>query len=143
MSLGNYARWCLGQVNLTMVEEPHRLLITTPEEASNMMVAEVLPVADLLFTDRVADASLLSCPYMDRDDAVAQRIRAKLKQPVSLNHKQASLWDVLSRMAEQLGENVLVDQKALDDVGAGRDSPVTAVWRGVPARESLRWFLRR
>lgn len=143
MSVRSYIEWCLRQQNLVLIEEKHRLLITSAEQAGNHLSNRVLPVADLLYTDRVADPSLLWFPYMDHDDAARERIREKLRRPMSLNVKSVALYDVLRQFSGQLGENVVIDRKALDDVGMKWDVPVDAQWRAVPAGESLRWVLEQ
>ena len=144
MSLRNFARFALEQADLVMLEEPHRLLITTEEEAlgEDGRSTEIYPVADLLFTDRVAEMDLLLDPYFDREAVAEKRIRAKLKRPMSVDFAEKPLEDVARQFAKSLGDTVMIDQKSLDDVGIAMDTPITARFNDVPAEESLRWMLR-
>ena len=52
MSLGGYVQFAPGQWGLTLVEEPHRLLITTIEKTEEQLTTEVYPVGDLLLSCR-------------------------------------------------------------------------------------------
>ena len=142
MSLRNYARFILSQIDLTLEEEPHRLLITSRDEAESRITTEVYPIADLLSTDRVADRGLLADPYMDCEEAARARICAKLQRPTSMTFREKPLREVVDEFAKALDDTVLVDGRALEDAGIGLDVPVTAAWRDVPIRESLRWILR-
>jgi hypothetical protein len=142
MSLRSYARYMLHQANLSLQEEPHRLLITTPEQAESSLTTEVYPVADLLLTDRVAERNLLVDPYLDGQLAAEERIRTKLQRPINVEFRQTPLDNVIKQLAGLLDDTILVDVKALGDVGAGADTPITARWREAPAKESLRWMLR-
>lgn len=142
MSLRGYARFLLRQDGLTLLEEPHRLLITTAEDAESRLTTEVYPVADLLLTDHLASRSLLVDPYLDRQVAAEERLRGKLQRPMSVEFSQTPLYDVVKQLAGLLDDTVLVDEKALEDAGRGLDTPITAHWREVPAKDSLRWILR-
>ena len=142
MSLRNYARFVLRQANLVLQEEPYRLLITTPEEADNRLSTEVYPVADLMATDRLPDRGQLANPYLDHELAAEARIRAKLERPISVDFRGTPLRKVIDRVAGLLDDAVLVDERALNEVGLDTDVPVTAAWRDVPAKELLRWMLR-
>jgi hypothetical protein len=129
ISLRSYARAALRQLNLVLLEEPYRLLITTAEKADSTLFPEVIPVADLLFTDRTAAPVLLVDPYADRQQQAADRIRSKLKRPISLSFVKKPLGRVLADLSAQLSENLLVDHKALRDVGVELDTPATDNWR--------------
>jgi len=141
MSLRNCVKFTLAQDDLVLVEEPHRLLITTPEEAETRLTTEVYPLADLLVTDRVADVDLLVNPYYDHEAAVNARIRSKLKQPTSVEFVEKPLAEVARHFAKQLDEAVLIDSRALDQVGIGGDTPVSASLHDVPAKHLLHWIL--
>jgi len=143
MSLRSAARHALKSLNLMLMEEPHRLLITTPEEFESRLTTEVYPVADLLNTSRVAPPWLLGNPYLGRDEAARRRIEAKLKRPLSVRYQNKPLADVVAELAAALDEPVLVDQRGLDDVGIGLERPVTASYRNVPALQLLPWILEQ
>ncbi|MCX7428046.1 MAG: VIT domain-containing protein, partial [Planctomycetia bacterium] len=142
MSLRDYARFLLGQAGLVLVEEPHRLLITTEDEAETRTTTEVYPVADLLIPDRVADPSLLFDPYLDHRLAAESRIRAKLQRPIDVEFDKTPLAEVVKKLGEILDGAVLVDEKSLEEDGFAFETPLTARWRGMPVKESLRWTLR-
>ncbi|MCR4412352.1 MAG: VIT domain-containing protein, partial [Thermoguttaceae bacterium] len=142
MSLRAYVRFALRQKELVLLEEPHRLLITTPEEAGNRLSTEVYPVGDLLLPGRTAEVSQLAMPYLDVELAAFHRIRRKLRQPVTAKYREVPLGTVVSEVARTLGDNVAIDEKALADAGIKLESPVTASWRDVPLGESLRWILK-
>jgi len=141
LSLRSCVRRLLRPLELVMIEEPHRLLITTPEEAEERLTTEIYPVADLLYTDRVAPLASLYDPYMDRLEAARKRIKAKLEQRITVEYLEAPLDEVAANLSELLNDVVLLDEKALDDVGIGTDAPVIANYRDVPAKEALRWIL--
>jgi len=141
ISIRSYARFVLGQQGLTAIEEPHRLLITTADRAGQRFRGEVYPVADLFLAGRVADLDQLADPYLDRQLAARERIRGKLRRPVTVRYENRPLGSVIQDVARQLDDNVLVDTKALEETGVDLDRPVTAAWHDVPLRESLRWTL--
>ena len=141
LSLRSCVRHLLRPLELVLIEEPHRLLITTPEEAEGRLTTEVYPVADLLYTDRVAPLASLNDPYMDRLETARKRINAKLKRTTTLEYMEAPLEEVAANLSELLNDVVLLDERALDDVGIGTDTPITAMYRDVPAKEALRWVL--
>jgi len=141
MSLRAYARFLLGQCDLTLLEQPHRLCITTPEQAETELTAEVYPIPDFLMADRMAARDQLLNPYLDRRLAAERRIREKLKRPIDVKFINTPLKEVVDYFAKELNDTVLVDEKALADVGIDIHTSITADWRDVPARDSLRWIL--
>ncbi len=141
-SLRSAVKLSLRQWDLTLVEQPHRLLITTPEQAECMLFSEIYPVADLLYTDRVAEPGWMVDPFHDRAEAARHRIAKALKRPISVSFEKCPLHEVVAELARQLDDALVVDRRALDDVGIGTEAPVTANYRDVPAREALRWILQ-
>jgi len=141
LSLRSCVRHLLRPLELVLIEEPHRLLITTPEEAEERLTTEVYPVADLLYTDRVAPLASLNDPYMDRLETARKRINAKLKRTTTLEYMEAPLEEVAANLSELLNDVVLLDERALDNMGIGTDTPITAAYRDVPVKEALRWIL--
>jgi tetratricopeptide (TPR) repeat protein len=139
MSLRSFVHHRLKALDLVLSEEPHRLLITTKENLPS--TTEVYPVADLLFTDRVAPPELLSNPLVDHFEKARRRIEGKLKQPVTLDYVEVPLRDVAADLAARLAEPVLLDSKALAQAGIDQDRPVTASYREVPAQKALQWLL--
>jgi hypothetical protein len=143
MSLRSYAKFVLAQQGLVLVEEPHRLFITTPDEAANKLKTEIYPVADLFLADEAIDTASLANPYLDRESAARDRLRKKLQRPISVKYKDRAFEDVLQDIARALDDNVLIDTKALEEVGFALDKQISASWRDVPIKESLRWILDR
>jgi hypothetical protein len=142
ISLRGGTRLLLRQLDLVCVEEPHRLLITTPEEAEMRLATEVYPIADLLFTDRSTPPWLLAHPYLERQQHVRQRLESKLQQPITIECRARPLADVVLDLASILNDTVLIDQQALNDSGIDHQAPITASFRDMPARQALEWLLR-
>ncbi len=141
MSLRNYVRFVLNQIDLVMVEEPNRILITTPEEAELRLRTEVYPVADLYLKDHPIRLESLSNPYLDCDEAAKRRIESKLDHPVSVDFEKTPLDQAMAHLAQELDDTVLIDHEALDDVALDPRVPVTAHWKNVPARQVFTWLL--
>jgi Vault protein inter-alpha-trypsin domain/von Willebrand factor type A domain len=141
MSLRNYVGHALAQQRLVALSEPHRILITTRTEADGKQSTDVYPIADLLLTERVADLGLLSDPIHDRDAAARQRIVERMRKPMTVDFDKTPLKDVAEYFAAFLQGSVVLDERALSDEAIAADTPVSAAWKNVPARESLRWLL--
>ncbi|MHB8899325.1 MAG: VIT domain-containing protein, partial [Thermoguttaceae bacterium] len=141
MSLGNYVRFVLEQVDLVMIEEADRILITTPEEAELRLKTEVYPVADLYLEDHAIQLESLSNAYLDCDQAAQRRIESKLDRPISVDLEKMPLDEAMEHLARELDDTVLIDHRSLEDVSLGPDQPVTAHWKNVPARQALTWLL--
>lgn len=141
MSVRNYVRFVLDQADLAIVEEPNRILITTPEEAEIRLRTEVYPVADLYLKDHPIRLESLSNPYLDCDEAAKRRIESKLDRPISVDFEKTPLDQAMAHLAQELDDTVLIDHEGLDDVALDPRSPVTAHWKNVPARQALRWLL--
>jgi len=141
MSLREYVRRALSQQRLVLIEEPHRLLVTTEDAQDASQRLEVHPVGDLLHPGCTADVAELGAPYLDAELAAQTRLREKLQRPVTLDYREAPLGVVLSDLARMFGDNVFVDLKAMEDAGITQQDRVSAQWRDVPLGESLRWLL--
>ena len=141
MSLRNYVRFILDRADLAMVEEPNRILITTPEEAELRLWTAVYPVADLYLKDHPIRLESLSNPYLDCDEAAKERIESKLDRPISVDFEKTALDMAMAHLAQELDDTVLIDHIALEDVALDPETPVTAHWKDVPARQALRWLL--
>ena len=143
MSLRSFAKFFLQQQGLALVEEPHMLRITSQDHADALLKTEVYPVADLRVANRVPDPEQLSDPYLDCELIARQRIKAKLRQPMTIEFKEKPLHDVVKHLATILDDTVLLDDRALSDAGIAPDTAMTASWRHVPAKDSLREILRQ
>jgi len=143
ISLRSCVRHLLRPLDLVMIEEPHRLLITTEEVAEQRLSTEIYPVDDLVYTDRASALWALSNPYLQREETARGRLDAKMKRPLAVEYKDTPLEQVVDDLATTLGESVLIDERALEDEGIGTDTPVTATYRDVPIREGLDWMLEQ
>ena len=141
-NLRTYASLALSQHDLTLVEEPDRLAITTVDEAGQRLKTHLYPVSDLLFTERIAAPGELIDTYADRDEAVAQRLRNKLRQPSQLVERRVRLNWLVEQIADALGEGVMLDQESLEDAGLRSDMLVTVDWPGASYENALRWMLQ-
>lgn len=142
MSLRQFARLALKRVDLTMVEEPRGLLVTTAEEAETQRITEIYPVEGLYTARRPSDPRWLADPYLDRQLAAERRIQSKLARPVSVVLNKMPLNDAIQHFATLLDDTVVLDDKALSDVGIALNTPVNLSLRDLPVKESLRWMLR-
>jgi hypothetical protein len=143
ISLRSCIRHLLQPLELVLIEEPHRLLITTEEGFLVRLTTEVYPVDDLVYADRVPALWSLNDPYLQRDEQSRRRLDAKLRQPSTADFTDVPLQQAVDWLAEQLGETVLLDHRELRDFGPWADTPVTAAWRDTPTREGLRWMLEQ
>jgi hypothetical protein len=143
ISLRSCIRHLLQPLELVLIEEPHRLLITTEEGFWERLTTEVYPVDDLVYADRAPALWSLNDPYLQRDEQSRRRLDAKLRQPSTADFTDVPLQQVVDWLAEQLGETILLDHRELRDLGLRADAPVTAAWRDTPTREGLRWMLEQ
>jgi hypothetical protein len=70
-------------------------------------------------------------------------IRRALAKPVKLDLKGTPLFGVISHLEDELGIQIRLDRKAMDDVGAETDDPVTLQVAGISARSALDLMLRQ
>ncbi len=70
------------------------------------------------------------------------RIRDALSKPITFEFNDASLSDVVQFLRESYKIPVIIDNRALDDVGLGADTPVTISIKGISLRSALRLMLR-
>lgn|GEM_PF-2173805 len=139
-SLRNVVKDALAPLKLVLIEEPHRLIITTAVKAEASMRTRVYPVADL-FQKRPDSVPSLSDPYFDTNESAAARIRAKLKKPTTLAFRRVALDEALKSIGSLIDDNIRLDKRALEDEGVDSATPVDLRWRDVPAGEALHWML--
>ena len=72
-----------------------------------------------------------------RPNPYAQR----LKRPVTIEYLKRPLSEVLGDLALKLDDTFLIDSVALDDIGVDPQTPITASFREVPAKQALEWLL--
>ncbi len=71
-----------------------------------------------------------------------EKIFAALDEPTTLQFNEETLANVVEYLKDFHGINIIIDNKALDDVGLGSDTPVTVDLSGVTLRSGLRLMLK-
>lgn len=100
-------------------------------------------------------AILVSIPVLADDDAAANKntvnrttndrvaaIRKALAQPIALSFAEAPLSEVVRNLREKTKVDVMLDDRSLDLVGIGGDTPISFKLEGVCLRSALRLLLR-
>ncbi|NLZ00078.1 MAG: hypothetical protein GXY25_06025, partial [Pirellulaceae bacterium] len=82
-----------------------------------------------------------SMDLASRGDA-ERRIRSALEDPTTLDFIETPLGDVVEYWKDLHKIEIQVDQKALDDVGLGTDTPISRTLDGISLRSALRLVLR-
>ena len=72
----------------------------------------------------------------------ANRIFATLDEDTTLEFIETPLSDVVDYLSELHDINILLDTKALEEVGLGSDTPITRNLKGISLRSALRLMLR-
>jgi hypothetical protein len=70
-------------------------------------------------------------------------IEAALASPTEMNFAETPLQDVIDALKERHQIEIMIDTKALGDVGIGTDSPVTLNVKGISLRSALNIMLRQ
>ncbi|HUT90065.1 MAG TPA: hypothetical protein VMY37_11245 [Thermoguttaceae bacterium] len=94
---------------------------------------------------QAADGKLPEPILMDAywpDKVARQRIRDVLARKVSCDFLETPLEEVIAHWGKAAETNLLLDVRALDDVGIPLDVPVTRSASGVSLRQALRQMLR-
>src|SRR5262249_26707484 len=79
-------------------------------------------------------------PDAARADA---RTSENLRKPLKGTFNDVALTDLTTYLADQTGADVFIDNKALDDIGIDRNTPINLTLRQpLPAEEVLRLALR-
>jgi len=76
------------------------------------------------------------------DDAGVEKIKEALKSSTELDFKETPLHDVIDYLKSRHNIQILIDRKALSDVGIGTDTPVTISLKGISLRSALRLMLK-
>ncbi len=71
-----------------------------------------------------------------------ERIRKALDETVSLTFAETPLRDVAAQLRQRTQTNVLIDRKALDDVGVSDDLPLSGEFQTISLRSALNLLLR-
>ncbi len=80
--------------------------------------------------------------FSERDRAERDKIEQALDQASTLDFDEAPLSDVADFIGQQHGINILIDARALDDVGIGSDTPVTFTIKNIRLRSALKLALK-
>ena len=80
-------------------------------------------------------------PLMAQDDWRAP-LKKALTQEVTAEFVELPLEDAVAYFKQVLNVPILIDTRALDDVGIGTDTPVTCNLQKLSAQSVLRWILR-
>jgi tetratricopeptide (TPR) repeat protein len=119
----------LHQVELAHVPFPDEPPIVYPD-------AEVWAELTARRKERYRSMDLAS-----RGDA-ERRIRSALDDPTTLDFIETPLSDVIEYWKDLHKIEIQIDQKALDDVGIGTDTPISRTLDGISLRSALRLVLR-
>ncbi|MEQ8785955.1 MAG: hypothetical protein RIC55_06635 [Pirellulaceae bacterium] len=71
-----------------------------------------------------------------------RRIEAVLSEKTDLNFQETPINDVVAALADRHKIPIVLDRRAMDDVGIGVDEPITQHIEGVSLRSALRIMLR-
>ena len=152
MSVRNVLSYALRDFALTYYETPEMLYVTTEIKAEEVLVTRMYPVVDLVRTDVLPQATQWFSPFADADALVEHRLRNKLERKLDVNFDDTPLQDVADWLADELQENLLIDETALAEDGIATDEPITLSLRNVPVRVALErineplgldWFIGR
>lgn len=100
----------------------------------------------LLLTAALGAAALLPgaaevCPGAETSSA-EQKIEQALAAPTQLEFIETPLQDVVDYLKDFHGIEIQIDEKALEDSGIGKDSPITKNLKGISLRSALELMLR-
>jgi type II secretory pathway component GspD/PulD (secretin) len=82
-------------------------------------------------------------PYVEITSGPAeQAIRQSLQMKSDFEFKEAPLTDVIKRLKKLTQQEILIDNKALSDVGIQIDTPVTFSAHGIPVKSAMELMLK-
>jgi hypothetical protein len=76
------------------------------------------------------------------EDPAVQRIRRELQMPITVDFVEAALEEVAAYLQDVAKINVVIDRRALNDVGIGTDVPITFHARDIRLEHALRHILK-
>ncbi len=88
-----------------------------------------------------AVASSIGISVQGMNSLANARIRKALSKPIEIAFNDAPLADVIAYLREVFNVAIVIDRRALDDVGLGSDTPVTVSLKGISLRSALRLIL--
>ncbi len=132
-------RWLLKTHNLTALEEPHRLVITTIQDAYWKRQRALFSIQDLVSNQPRFEYEDLLDPIADRNDAVGRRIQSKLDKPVTWKFQDESLEYVVERLQKELEANIFLDKVKLEEESiAPNATDINCNYENMPVGEVLR-----
>lgn len=142
LSAMNATKHVLDQFNLTLVEEPRRLVITTKTEGIAARRRVLFPIQDLVAKDPKFDLNDIQDPVFDREQQFLERLEAKLKKLTTIHLRDASLSDLVARLQRELDENILIDTARLEEERVAPDATdITCEYDNAPVGDVLTWLL--
>jgi hypothetical protein len=89
-----------------------------------------------------AKAEQVSASQVAGPQSREEAIRRALAKPVKLEFNKTPLLNVVAVLKRKAGIQIVIDTKALDDVGIGSDAPVTVQVADIKLRSALDFMLR-
>ena len=132
-------------------EDPFAETPETPVSVVAVPAVPLLPAPDVGPLDapaaqapasQVAPAALSFPVVSSLDAAMYQKIEAALDATAEVDFQETPLSEVAAFLRETYKIPIIIDKRALDDVGLGSDTPVTISLRGISLRSLLRLMLR-
>lgn len=78
----------------------------------------------------------------DKEIVARKRIEAALEEQTELSYTETPLNDFVKALVKKHKFPIVIDRRALDDVGIGADTPITVSLKGVTLRSALRLVLK-
>ncbi len=120
------------------------MVVSQTWEVHNKITAALAAVrkAAAAYKGRISDLSVID--FRPSVEADAERAFAKLLDGKGLNltFKETPLRDVAKAISEATKRTVLLDERSLDEIGIGTDTPVTCQLKGLRLRQELKSMLR-
>lgn len=136
----------VGGAGSALVYEPWGVLVVTQtqqvHEELELLLAALRKTRAVSATAGAAaeDATQAAVPIVVQQGQ--KRIEQALDSVVTFDFNEAPLAEVVAFLVEDRGIPILIDKKALDDVGLSGDTPVTLAVRDMTMRSALRLVLR-
>lgn len=72
----------------------------------------------------------------------AERIRAALRRPIALDYDRVPLRELFQRLSQELGIEIVLDDRSVLDAGVMFDPPITWHMPAIPLKSQIFWMLR-
>jgi hypothetical protein len=100
----------------------------------------VLPADDIEFPADWAEKTRKRSPESKLTDKEKSLLRA-LASPISVDLERETLSDVLDYFRQRMGQEIIIEKRALDELGLTYDSPVTLKLKNISTRTALKRLL--